>query len=564
MRWQCGPVWAMGLVWLAGCSAPVGASAPPQEIYLVRQSLTVDGLQVMPERSSFSAVTVTPGADGSQTVRQRTLWFGPAGAGSGSGSLALSPDDPQEQQVLAVIGSGFEMTVDAQGVARGVRAVDAPAFAALQARHPELADGMAPREQVAGLRPLRLPEGLAVGQEIVREEPSAQWGTLTSRLRVRALTDDVAVMDVGLEGMGVRGQGRQAVRRRDGMPVELRLELQTEARGGRPAATLRLNVTHLGDGPDLTQTSDADTYRQIRDDTLQALANPPFSAPSDDPGAYRPVRDKEGELADWMLPASALDKLEEQLLFAARPNANGHRPWLAIGGQFGVPPPGTTDDGVMPPMVVAHLRSVALLDAQGAALPGVAPVLTLRKLVAADRYRVNENEVMFPFRLPLQATAAQLRPLDAVRMAVDVEVYEWAEAERVAAGAQSQRNPDARIVWTAPQRLSIDQARPPATVREGLWTLAVPLDAQGREVPSASMLAPRYIDDPGARDPQAPLPLAREVGAMPLRIDIAAAQPIAAVQLRHYRWKQVPRTWTFQNARTLARPPAPEAAGRRP
>jgi len=545
MRWQWGPV--LGLVCLAGC-----AVSPPQEdVYFVRQSVTVEGHPSGLNQSGFHAVTLSPGDDGSQTVRKRTLWSKQTVSGRTSGTLTLDPANADEQQHLALLASGFEVTVDKEGRAQDMRAVDQKAFAAMAERRPELAQAFTPRENIADMRPLRLPDHLSVGHEVVREETTPRLGRLTSRLRVSAVTDEAAVVDVQVEGRGVHGKGRQAIRRRDGMPIEMRLELVTDASDGRPGTTVRFGATNMAHGPDLQSVLDPETYLHHRDSTLQQLASPPFSAPSDDAAVYQLAAEKEGQLAEWMLPEQALEGIETSLLFAAIPDAEGHRPWLAIGGQFGARSSEDVAAGILPPMVLTQLRSVALLDASGRALPDVAPQLALRRLMWVESHRVRENDPLFPFRLPLQTTAAQLQGLETIRMEVDVEAYEWVGTEGVKAGAHSQRNPAARILWTSAQRLSIDQAIPARAVREGLWTLAVPVDAEGREIPAAQLVAPGFSAQGTASGADANEPLAWELSTLPLRNDIATAQPMAGLQLRHYRWKQVPRQWTFRNARNM-------------
>ena len=539
MRWQWGPV--LGLVCLAGCAVP-----PPQEdVYFVRQSVTVEGRPPGLHQSGFHAVTVSRGEDGTQTVRKRTLWSKQTGGGRTSGTLTLDPADADERPQLALLASGFDVTLDKEGRALGMRAVDQQAFAAIAERRPELAQAFTPREDIADMRPLRLPDRLSVGHEVVREDTTPGLGRLTSRLRVSAVTDEAAVVDVQVHGRGVHGKGRQAIRRSDGMPIEMRLEMVTEALDGRPGTLVRFGATNMAYEPDLHTALDPETSLHHRDSTLQQLASPPFSAPADDAGVYQVAPEKEGQLAEWMLPEQALEDIEQSLLFAAVPDADGHRPWLAIGGEFGGRSP------ELAPMVLTKLRTVTLLDASGRPLPDVAPELALRRLMLVDRHRVRENDPMFPFRLPLNTTAAQLQGLETIRMEVDVEAYEWVGTEGVKAGAQSQRNPAARILWTSAQRLSIDQATPARAVREGLWTLAVPVDAEGREIPAAQLMAPGFSAHETASEANANEPLAWELRTLPMRNDIATAQPIAGLQLRHYRWKQVPRQWVLRNARNL-------------
>jgi hypothetical protein len=77
----------------------------------------------------------------------------------------------------------------------------------------------------------------------------------------------------------------------------------------------------------------------------------------------------------------------------------------------------------------------------------------------------------------------------------------------------------------------------------GLWTVAVPLDAQGKEIPARQLsVLPLVIREVSALDE---LPLAWECRVVPYRVEIATQAPIHQVQLRHYLWTLEPRMWDF-------------------
>lgn len=554
MRLKCGLL--LGLVLLVGCTKQADTEqANKEEIFFVRHVVTMDGgTRSSVAQSSFNAVLVTKQNDGAQTVRERILWSRQTGTGYSSGTLSMNPDDADEKQVLALLAGGVSATLDKDGSLRDVQAVDQQAYAALTQRRPEAAAMFGPQAPSTDLRPLTLPDSLSVGQEFTRKN-SSTFGVVTARMRVAALTDEVAMVDVTVEGDGVHGGGQQAIRRRDGMPIEMQVELVRDAKGDVPATTVQISAVNMAHPPEMEIGLDAGMYRLNRDVAREALAKPPFSAPSDDTNVYRRQPDKDGELAPWMMSTAILDQIDGHLLFGVIEERNASRPLIAMGGKM----PGASSNGggsdQLRPVVIAELRKATLLDASGRELPDLAAVLVHHKIMFMDEYRAMEKDTDFPFRLPLQTRAAQLTGLETIRLDVGVETYTWAGSETVNTGEQSKDRVGPRIMWTGPQRVTLEQARMPFGMPKGEWTIAVPLDAQGRQIPSASLETSAYLDEPDPQHPRTLPPLDWEHRRLPLRQEIATAQPIVALQLRHYHWEQVPREWQLRNARNMKEAP---------
>ena len=502
-------------------------------------------------QSSFNAIKVIKQRDGAQTMRQRTLWSRQTGGGHSSGTLSMDPDDADEKQVLALLASGFEVSLDKDGSLKDVRAVDQQAFATLLQRRPDAAALFAPREPNTGLRPLALPDRLSVGQEFARKDQSGSVGALSSRMRVTALTDEVALVDVQVEGDGVRGGGQQAIRRRDGMPIEMQFELVRDAKDGQPATTVRVGANNMAYPPYMELGADVTMYQLHRDGVREALANPPFSTPSDDAGMYRLLPEKEGELSSWMMSPAALDQIDENLMFAVIKDYNASRPLIAMGGKIPDASPNGPGGDPLRPLVLAELHKATLLDASGRELPDLATTPVHRKIMFVDEYRTREKDTDFPFRLPLSTRAAQLTDLETIRLDVGVEAYAWSGSEAVPSGAQPADHGRLRITWTGPARVTFEQDRPPSDVRQGQWTVAVPMDAKGQQIPSAILETSAFVEENDPLRPPSLPPLDWTHRRMPMRQEIATAQPIAVLHLRHYHWEQVPRQWNLPNAKHM-------------
>ncbi|QEI06529.1 hypothetical protein FXN63_12325 [Pigmentiphaga aceris] len=554
MRLRCGLL--VGLVLLLGCTKQAdseqasGKQANKEEIYFVRQLTTVKhGGRGMPvAQSSFSGITVSKQSDGALTTRQRTLWSWQAGGGSASGTLSLNPNDADDKQVLALLGSGFEASLNKDGSLKTLKAVDQSAFDSLVQAKPEAAAIFTSRDSslTSGVMPLTLPEQVRVGQEFVRQEQSGKFGTLSSRMRVTALTDEVALVDIELSGGGVQGGGQQAIRRRDGMPIELQFELTREADDKQPAISMQLTANNMAYSNYMTIGADATLYKTHRQALQRMLAKPPFSAQSDDPKVYRLQPASEADMPSWMLSTAALDAIEKGLSFGLDKDHNAHRPLIVLKGKMPGSSPASFRDAPTQPLLLAELRKATLMDASGRELPDLATIPTHRKILFMDSYRSTELDIDFPFRLPLQTRAAQLTELDTIRLDVGVETYALSGTETLKVGAQSKDNAQLRIEWLGPQRVTLAQTRGHMQTSKGTWTVAVPLDADGKQIPSAALLASAFVDQDDPQRPYVHAPLDWELRNVSSDSHIATAQPIAALQLRHYAWEQVPRQWNIR------------------
>jgi hypothetical protein len=551
MRLQCGLL--LGLVLLVGCTEQAGTEkGNEEEVYFLREVVTVEGdtpTSVM--QSSFSAVRLSRHEDGTQTLRQRTLWWRQTGGDEDLSKRGMDPERAEDQSLLALLASGFDLRFDKHGEAKNLRPVDKQAAAAVAQHRPDATAMVATRELNAGLRPVVLPDLPSVGQEFTRTEQSDRFGVLSSHMRVAELTDEVALVDMTVTGEGVSGGGQQVVRRRDGMPIEVQFELVRKATAERPATTMQRIVNNMAHPPAMELGADAARYRLNRDNAAESLARPPFSVQTDDARLYYLVREKEGELSSWMLSAAALDSMEKDLMFALMGELHASRPLIVMGGKMSLASSAGVAPGQSSPFVLAELRKVTLLDAAGRELPDLIPMPVYRKLMFTDHFQVMEKDIEFPFRLPLDTRAIQLAGLETIRLDMGVETYTWVGTETVKAGAQPKDNPGARITWTGPRRLTMEQDRTPSDVRTGMWTVAVPVDAQGRQIPSSVLDTGAYIEEKDPQHPQPVPPLDWSHRKLPLRQEIATLQPAAALQLRHYRWQQVPRQWTLRNARNV-------------
>lgn len=398
---------------------------------------------------------------------------------------------------------------------------------------------------------MALPATLRVGQQLEqRNEPPGQ-GEITTRQWVRVLTDDVAVLDLEVRGTHVQGEGRQAVRRSDGMPLDMRMQLSHSARDGMPASTRTLRLLKLGEEVDMDIAMDTDIHQSYLQALRQMLASPPYSTPSSDPQDYQRQPIAEGTLEPWMLSQQALQRFEQTLIFAVVDEQGRARPRIALGGEVGPRQPGSGEGHWSPQLLSGTIKAAVLKDADNQNISTLPTQVSAARLLAAEYWRSNEDEVGFPFRVPLDATAAQLQAIQTVQLHADVDVYQWGGSETVAQGTQSTDNPLLRVVWTSPRRVSVQQPRPAAGVRQAQWTVAVAVDAQGQQIPIASISFGHLLHAPGASADSDALPLSWENQQAGWRQEIASAQPIVALKLLHYRWQLQPRQWTLRNARTL-------------
>ena len=492
----------------------------------------------------WSYATVSPGtpARDDTPLRIRPVW-------------TRAPDrhiDKMAGRVPPAAYAGFDLQLQREGVAR--RPGDRAAGRSLPPDDPATSLLASARMAALALRPGMLPAALRVGSHATRQDSTGDFAGLRQTSRIRSLDATVAVLDLEIAGAGLRGHGRQAVRIDDGVPLETRLYLERTTGSAGPDVQ-RLHVIDMATEPVLDLELEADLAQASIDSARAILDAPPFSAPSDDPAQYAPHPTPEGALESWM--ASADDAaLETMLVVGVQRSPDGGRPHLAIGAD------GRAAGRSGPPIadfLSLRLRTVTLLDAAGQPLAGTDATIVQPTLPMADRQRIVDTQLAFPFQLPPDVPADTLWALDTVRMTGEVDVYRWDRAEAVRRGTSQTHNRDARIEWISPHRVALLQDHPTPAHRDGLWTTAVPIDADGHELPSAQVITGRTLDPPGDwRTPATLPPLAFESGRMPQRLDIATAKPLAGLRLRHYRWRAEPRTWTFHDIRT--RMPAAERA----
>lgn len=500
------------------------------------------------QQTGFIAVDRQGAARRGQAITLRPLWIEKRVSNWGRALTSdLDPSHAGDRRMLEGMAHGLAMTVAADGGLGAPRMRNVPAWNALIAHEPRMAREQLGNEQLLVLRPLVLPAALTAGQTMTLKHATALYGPLATTLKVITVTPTVALVDVELQAKGLLGSGRQAIRRTDGHVIEAHLMLERQAQDDAPAAEHAVHVADMAYEAMVDMFPDADSYLDYLANVDAQLEQPPFSSISPDASRYALSVTGRGELADWMVDESHVATVEGATSFGMLAVA-APRKMIALSAHPALAPPG--GPGVNPGTraVAVHLRRVEVLDRAGRVMDHLAPQQVLWKFMLGERYQVAENQAAFPFRMPLTATAEDLARIDAVRMTVDAEVYRWDSAERVAVGAVSAVNPGAQLRWSAPHRVALAQARPARGQREGLWSTLVPLDAQGREMPSLQMSVGPHAAPFVPKNGGAPmLPLGWEQAHDPIRIEVAAAAPVAAVELRHYRWKLVPRTWLFPN-----------------
>lgn len=514
-------------LWMAAACAQ--ADDTQRVVFIAHTAGGVDA-DVPPQRHwRYAALSPAATARNSLSALQiRPVW---ARAPDAAGAPASGSDTGDGTP--GATGTGFDLQLAADGsvlTPRGAQGTAIPADLRLGA---------------LALRPVVLPSALRAGIRLDSEDRSGDHAGLHRTLRVRTVDATVAVLDLDIQGAGLQGHGRQAVRIDDGQPLETRLYLE-HAVGGTAPEVHRLHVVDMATRPVLDLELDDAMARDYVERTHEMLEAPPFSAPSDDPAQYQPHPTPEGALEPWM-PAAGGSELEAMLLVAVQRAPDGGRPRIVLGadgraiGDTGAP---------IDAFVSLRARTVELRDAAGRPLPGIDATIVQPTLPMSDRQRIEDTQLGFPFRVLADTSPDALWTLDSVRMTGDVEAYRWDHAETVARDTTHTGNDDAHIEWTTPYRATLVQDAWTLSRREGLWTTAVPVDADGNEIPSAQFTTGRSLDMPGDwRTPATLPPLAYESQRMPLRLEIATATPIAGLRLRHYRWRDEPRTWTFHDFR---------------
>lgn len=511
------------------------------DIYFIDQQTTVAGgpaggvdLQLL------VAMGLQSEGRGGQRLRVRQLWSRVSGGGHSQDTLTLDPAYPDEEALIRVLRSGFEASLDRNGRVRDFGPVDPEGWKALVEHNPRASTLMETMRQATGMTPHALPRTLRVGQRWSVREDVPGFGQVQWERTVVQLEQDQVLVDVHAHGPTLELRGRQALLRADGMPIEAWLELSAPETAEAPATRSRIYLVNLQylQGLDLDWDPSYDTIVE------EHMQRPPFSGSAADAEPHLALDTlAEGELLPWMSSIADIDAIDRSLVFRFDEDSGTPRPLLRIGGQLSRP----VAYGEWARAVETRLQGVALLDRDGRELPGleVLPVRRFPGAVVGGQLDLTERQVHFPFRLPPGTPAAALESLDRIRLDVDVTVYEWAGSETVTAGTAT----------SADGRLAIDWSGRRATVSgdmagaQGIWTVAIALGADGAPIPYQDVMLQPFV--PGTEPGPGSRRLAWERTRRPGRIELAAAQPIAALQLRQYRWGPVRRQWEFRNIGTM-------------
>jgi hypothetical protein len=525
-----------GAIVALACALAAPGTHAGEDIYYVDQQTTIEGAYggTITQQVLMGVKLQQKGAGGRMRIRQ--LWARMIGGGHVQDTLALDPADPDDASLIRVLATGFEARLARDGEVEDFAPVDAEAWNALAARTPRAAELLETMRQTAGMAPHPLPAKLSPGQSWSVRETLPGLGEVQWDRTVVQLEEDEVLVDVHAHGPAVELRGRQALVRANGMPIEAWLRLSTPPTVEAPATRSRLYLVNLRYLEGLETESD-ESYDDIFESHLR---QPPFAGSAADAEPFLSMATRaEGELEPWMASVEDLDMIDPTLVFSFHRDHRAARPLLRIGGQMDVPRP----YGEWPRALEARLRGVALLDRDGRELPGLeaVPVRRVANAILGAELELSENQARFPFRLPPGTPAAALEPLDRIRLDVDLTVYEWAGSETVAAGTAANADGRLAIDWNG-RRATLTGGVPGES---GIWTTVVALDAEGAPIPyhqsALSPFDPATAPGTGARR------LAWERVRRPVRIEVVAAQPIAALQLRHHRWGPVRRQWTFRN-----------------
>ncbi|WP_125358216.1 hypothetical protein [Stenotrophomonas sp. 278] len=502
-----------------------------------------DAMQSGVESVTLQRVKVDAAAKGGRNVTVQPLWAEYQVMGHGKRRVTdLDQREPGVQPMLDDLASGFRTMVSAKDEAGVLEPVNPCVWEQAVTAMPEATQWQLSGENVLAMLPQQVPEQWQVGQTHRRTAKSRAHGTVAVEQKVVALTPTVAVLDFTVTGKALKGTGRQAVRRSDGMPVETRMSLHRDAVRGLPATTETAHVADLAYEPFLEPMT-AEQYRQQVASVTDELARPPYSAPSGRPDDYAPSNETLDKLDAWMVSADAVPAFEKSLRFALLPDRDSGRTLLAIGAEARLGPASPVSS-VLEPTLTVRPRSVTLLGRDGKPLPDLEAVRALSSFQMEGRHKALENSSSFPFRLPLNTTEQQRQALHRIRMTVDVEVHRWRGTEVIKPGEASRVNPSVRVSMPAPHRITLLNERVQPAAPEGIWTSVVPLDAQGQEIPTRHLAVGPFQKKVGDSE----LPLVWEFSTEPYRNEIAAERPIAALQLRHYGWETLRREWEFWRA----------------
>lgn len=537
-------VLAGACLWLLSGLAQAAVEADARVVFIAH-AITRDASAAPPLRHwTYATVSPVTGTGDGLQLRLRPVW---ARAPDMPGIDVFSLDDrhAEDRAVRAVLTSGFDLRVQPDGAV--VRPVDTTAWRALSVSQPDEGLLVSTRLAALALRPVALPTAPQTGHAIVRHDRTGDFASLETRMQVRMIDDAIAVLDLEFSGAGLRGHGRQAVRIHDGQPLETRLYLERSPLGADTSQAHRLHVVDMATEPTLDLELDPGQAHAYVESIEATLGRPPFSARADDPALFRLHPTPEGALEPWM-PAGQVPATDAMLVFGLKRQPHGPRLIVTIGAD------GRAIGRAGPPLSefsTLRVRDVALLDPAGRPLAGAEATRVHPTVSMQDRHRVDETQLMFPFHLPHDVAEETLWAAHTIRMTGDANVYRWDRAETVVRPAQTMHAGDTRIEWTSPHRVALIQPYSQPADRQGRWTTAVPVDAAGREIPSALVMVWRSLDIPGDWRTPAALPaLGLEAGRVPHRLEIATAEPIAGLRLRHYRWHTEPRTWIFHDVRS--------------
>lgn len=532
----------------AGIStAQATTSRTPTEsvYYLTHSSSDPLNAEEQVERVAFYHASVLPvSRGGGREVIVRPLWVKHMdAAGQSRLMMDLDPADPDDTASVKILTRGFSTTVPSGGPPPPLRALDQTAWKQLERSSAAAARTLVATYQAPGIHPLPVTPSIKAGDVLTGWQRIEPYSSVETKMKVVEVTPDAVLMEVAIEDAAAQGEGRMVVQRTDGMPIELRLEIRYRPTKAQPASVHRLHLADIEHDPMLAMTDDPQEYTSYVEQIEGTLGRPPFSAPSDDAAAYthRPV--VLGELEDYMVGADVLPGLESFMGAFWIPSDEGRRR-LTLGARLIVPArPGRTEASRQEAVLMSRLRGVQLLDESGSPVHGLDAVPVTRTLFVADRYSVGQDEAGFPFHLPLDTPDDALDRIAAVRMDVDAEVYDYESVETLAIGQQSAINNDLQVRVVSPQRVTVLHGRQSWKEKTGVYSVVEALDAQGNVLPSERVLVAPLA--PASPTRLVEVPLAWENGRIPLCTEIASSRPITGLQIRHYRWRSVPRSWTF-------------------
>jgi hypothetical protein len=536
---------AMAMAASAASVATVDSRPAVSSVYYVRHAVS-SGPDAGEETtlSGYYEAALQPASRAGSQLRILPIWSQRRdAAGHASYLMDLDPLDAADAAQLAVLEKGFSAEATRSGEFGALRAADQSAWSALSRKSPGAAEALLSRQQAAGLRPVRLPAAVAVGDVVAGTLRIEPHGNVETALRVIEVTPEAVLMELSVAGPGAQGDGRLVVARGDGMPIELRMEVRYAASKGLPASLHRVHLADTGHDPMLQMSEDVESYVSYVEQVNHTLQRPPFSGAAPDPSAYTHRAAVLGELEDYMVGAASLPTLMPYMGSFWIPAEGGAGRWLAIGARSSLERDPAARQGQHERILMTRLHGVAMLDADGAEIAGLPTKRVTPTLFFPEKYVATQNEVSFPFHLPLGAPRDVLGRIEAVRMSVDAEVYAFETTEILQPGERSALNPDITLLRPAAHRATLLQGRQSWKAKTGLYSVVVPLDEEGNVLPSEQMIiAPLKPAEPTRL---AQVPLAWENGSLPMRTEIATARPIAKLQVRHYRWSSVPTTWTF-------------------